>query len=135
MGCYHIETSPLIYRANQSTRFYMIMASVKRFVKFTGKHSCRNIFFYKVAGLMSAILLKNRLRHKYFPLNFEHYLSQNTSGGCLFISFTGYILSHFSALSMLFSGLGYTVFCEAKIERKLGVWIMEAKLPGKKYPI
>ena len=29
-GCYHIETSPLIYRANQWTGFYMIAVSVMK---------------------------------------------------------------------------------------------------------
>ena len=40
----------------------------------------------KVAGLKPAILLKRRLRHRCFPLNFVKFLrttfSQNTSGGC-----------------------------------------------------
>ena len=29
-GCYYIETSPLICRANQLTGFYMIMASIMK---------------------------------------------------------------------------------------------------------
>ena len=32
-GCYHIETNPLICRANQWTGFYMIMASVMKELK------------------------------------------------------------------------------------------------------
>ena len=32
-GCYHIETSPLIYSANQLTGFYMITASIMKDLK------------------------------------------------------------------------------------------------------
>ena len=31
------------------------------FTKFTGKHLCQSLFFYKVAGLKNATLLKKRL--------------------------------------------------------------------------
>ena len=33
----------------------------KNFAKFTGKHLCQKILFYKVAGLRPATLLKKRL--------------------------------------------------------------------------
>ena len=32
-GCYHIGTSPLIFRANQWTGFYMISASIMKELK------------------------------------------------------------------------------------------------------
>ena len=34
---------------------------LRNFVKFTGKHLCQSLFFNKVAGLMSATLLKKKL--------------------------------------------------------------------------
>ena len=37
---------------------------------FTGKHLCQNIFFNEVAGLRPATLLKKRLWHRRFPVNF-----------------------------------------------------------------
>ena len=37
--------------------------------KFTGKHLCQSLFFNKVADA-SATLLKKRLRHRCFPVNF-----------------------------------------------------------------
>ena len=43
--------------------------SVKKaffFAKFTGKHLCQNLFFYKVAGLRPATSLKKRLWHSVF---------------------------------------------------------------------
>ena len=47
---------------------------LKNFTKFTGKHLCQSLFFNKVAGLRSATLLKKRLWHRYFPVNFAKFL-------------------------------------------------------------
>ena len=43
---------------------------LKNFTEFIGKHLCQSLFFNKVAGLRPANLLKKRLRHKYFYVNF-----------------------------------------------------------------
>ena len=40
------------------------------FAKFIGKHLCQSLFFNKVAGLSSATLLKKRLWHRCFLVNF-----------------------------------------------------------------
>ena len=50
---------------------------LKNFAKFTGKHLCQNLFFNKVAGLRPATLLKNRLWHRYFPVNFAKSLRKS----------------------------------------------------------
>ena len=54
---------------------------LRNFVKFTGKHLCQSHFFNKVA------LLKKRLRHRCFPVNFAKFLRtpflQNTFGRLL----------------------------------------------------
>ena len=59
---------------------------LKNFIKFTGKHLCRSLCFNKVAGLRPATLLKKRLWHRCFLVNFLKILrkpfQQNTSGGC-----------------------------------------------------
>ena len=58
---------------------------LRNFAKFTGKHLCQSLFFNKVSGVRPAILLKKRLWHRCFPVNFAKFLrtlSQNTSGGC-----------------------------------------------------
>ena len=47
---------------------------VKNFAKFTGKHLCQSLFFNKVAGLRPATLLKKRLWHRCFPVNFAKLL-------------------------------------------------------------
>ena len=47
---------------------------LRNFVKFTGKHLCQSFFFNKVAGLRPATLLKKRLWHRCFPVNFARFL-------------------------------------------------------------
>ena len=60
---------------------------LRKSAKFTGKHLCRSLFFNEIAGLSLATLLKKRLWHRYFPVNFEKFLRtpflQNTSGRLL----------------------------------------------------
>ena len=47
---------------------------LKSFTKFTEKHLCQIFFFDKVAGLRRAALLKKRLRHRLFSVNFVIFL-------------------------------------------------------------
>ena len=47
---------------------------LRSFAKFTGKHLCQGFFFNKFAGLRPAILLKMRLWHRYFLVNFGEFL-------------------------------------------------------------
>ena len=47
---------------------------LENFSKFTGKHLCHSLFFNKVACLRSATLLKARLWHSCFHVNFEEFL-------------------------------------------------------------
>ena len=65
---------------------------LRNFAKLTGKYLFQVLFFSKVAGLMSATLLKKRLWHRCFPVNFAKFLrtsfSQNTSGRLLLILLT-----------------------------------------------
>ena len=53
------------------------------FSKVTGKHLCQGLFYNKVAGPEPATLLKIRLWHRCFPMNFAKFLRapslQNTS--------------------------------------------------------
>ena len=48
--------------------------ALSNFAKFTGKHLCQSLFFNKVAGLRPATLLKKRLWHRCFPVNFAKFL-------------------------------------------------------------
>ena len=60
---------------------------LRNFAKFIEKHLCQSLFFNKAAGLRPAILLKKRLWHSCFPVNFGKFLrtlfSQNTPGRLL----------------------------------------------------
>ena len=59
----------------------------KNFAKSTGTNLCQSLLFNKVAGLRSATLLKKRLWHRFFPVNFAKCLRklfvQNTYGRLL----------------------------------------------------
>ena len=44
------------------------------FTKLTGKQLCQSLFFHEVEGLRSATLLKKRLWHSCFPVNFAKFL-------------------------------------------------------------
>ena len=47
---------------------------LRNFSKFTGKYLRQSLFFNKVAGLRFATLLKKRLWHRRFPVNFAKFL-------------------------------------------------------------
>ena len=47
---------------------------LRNFSKFTGKHLCQVLFYNKVAGPEPATLLKMRLWHRCFPINFAKFL-------------------------------------------------------------
>ena len=47
---------------------------LKNLEKFTGKHLYQSLFFNKVASLGPATLLKKRLWHRCFPVNFSKFL-------------------------------------------------------------
>ena len=57
---------------NRSSRPQMFCkkGALKNFEKFTGKHLNQSLFFNKVADLRTATLLKKRLWHRCFPVNF-----------------------------------------------------------------
>ena len=61
--------------------------SSQNFAKFTGTYLCQSLFFNKVAGLRPATLLKKRLWHRCFPVNFAKFhrtfFLQNRSGRLL----------------------------------------------------
>ena len=47
---------------------------IKVVLRNTGKHLCRSLFFNKVTGLRPATLLKRRLWHRCFSVNFAKFL-------------------------------------------------------------
>ena len=77
-----------IYRSSHR-RYSVTKGVLRNFAKFTGKHLCQSLFFNKVAGLRPATLLKRRLWHRCFPVNFAKFLRrpvlQNTFGRLLLL--------------------------------------------------
>ena len=63
----------VVYRSGGPEVFYKIGA-LKNFAKFTGKHLCQSLFFYKVPDVRPATLLKKRLWHRSFLVNFAKFL-------------------------------------------------------------
>ena len=47
---------------------------LRNVANFTGKHLCRSLFFNKVTGLRPVTLLKRRLWHRWFFVNFAKFL-------------------------------------------------------------
>ena len=62
-----------IFRSSQQ-RCSMRKDVLRNFAKFTGEHLCQRLFLNKVAGLRPAILIKKRLWHRCFPVNFAKFL-------------------------------------------------------------
>ena len=50
------------------------MGVIKNLAEFTDKHLFWSIFFNKVVGLGPTTLLKKKLQHKCFPVNFAKFL-------------------------------------------------------------
>ena len=71
----------------QTSKMFFKKGVLKNFVKLTGKHLCCSLFFNKAAGLRTTTLLRKRLWHRCFPVNFAKFLRtpflQNTSGHLL----------------------------------------------------
>ena len=61
---------PSLYCRSNTTKVFCKKVALKNFAKFTAKHLCQSPFFNKVAGLRSESLLKWRLCHKRFLVNF-----------------------------------------------------------------
>ena len=69
------RTTPLSFHGKSDwieavVRRCSIESLLRNFEKFTGKHLCQCLFFNKGAGLSYATLLKKRLWHSCFPVNF-----------------------------------------------------------------
>ena len=61
-------------KQKQSSRGVLLKGVLRNLTKFTGKQLYQSLFFNKVANLRPATLLKKRLWHRYFPVNFVKFL-------------------------------------------------------------
>ena len=94
------------------------------FSKFTGKHLCQSLFFNKVAGISPATLLKKRLWHRCFSVNFAKFLwtpfLQNTSGWLLLLLLV-VSTSFIPMISVLSSILEELLHCASNTKLKLNI--------------
>ena len=61
-------------KKKQSSRGVLLKGVLRNLTKFTGKQLYPRLFFNKVADLRPATLLKKRLWHRCFPVNFVKFL-------------------------------------------------------------
>ena len=61
-------------KQKQSSRGVLLKGVLRNLTKFTGKQLYQRLFFNKVADLRPATLLKKRLWHRCFPVNFVKFL-------------------------------------------------------------
>ena len=74
-----------LFRSSRSQMFYRI-SDLNNFAKLTGKHLYGGLFLMKFQawGLGPATLLKKRLQHKCFPVNFQEHLFCGISKNAFF---------------------------------------------------
>ena len=72
---------------------------LKNLAKLTGKQLCQSLFFNNVEGLRSATLLKKRLWHKCFPVNFVKrpatLIKKRLWHRCFFVNFVEFLSTPF----------------------------------------
>ena len=66
-----------LHRSNHQ-RYSKEKGVLENFTRFTRKHMCQSLFLNKVVGLRSVTLLRKRLRHRCFPVNFVKRLKTPT---------------------------------------------------------
>ena len=71
----HVEAFLLWISRSSHQRCSMKKTVLTNFAKFTGKHLRQSLFCNEVARLRPATLLKKRLWHRCFPVNFAKFLS------------------------------------------------------------
>ena len=80
---------------------------LRNFTKFTGKHLCQSLFFSEVAGLRPATLLKKKLWHRCFPVNFAKFLRTT-----FFIEHLWWLLLNTDLYIFIFTySFGKLIFC------------------------
>ena len=71
-----LNTSPQFSHAG-AFRGVLKRGVLNNFAKFTGKHLSQSLFFNRIAHLKPVTLLKKRLEHRCFPVNFCEIFQNN----------------------------------------------------------
>ena len=91
---------------------------LRNLTKFTGKHLCQSLFFFnKVAGQRPATLLKKRLLHRCFPVNFVKILRtpfyiEHLWWLLLYVQLSNIELHHNTLLQIIKPGFHYGLTCD-----------------------
>ena len=64
----------VVIQRNTRPEVFRSKGVLKGLAKFTAKHLCQSLFFNKVANLRPVTLLKKRLWHSCFPVDFAKFL-------------------------------------------------------------
>ena len=72
--CTFHSDAKLHHNENHPPEMFCKKGVLGNFAKFTKKHVCQSLFFINVVGLKPGILLKKRLWHTCFPVNFLKFL-------------------------------------------------------------
>ena len=78
-------------------RCSMKKSVLRNFAKFTTKHLCQSLYFNKVAPLRSATLLKKRLWHSCFPVNFTKFLRTTSLRNIFFLDNCSWIKGFYNS--------------------------------------
>ena len=68
------EVSEAVVQRSSRPEVFCTKGVLKNFAKSTGKHLCQSLFFNRVADVRPATLLKKRLWHRCFPVDFAKFL-------------------------------------------------------------
>ena len=60
----------IVFDMKVFTEVFREKGVLRSFAKFTGKYLCQSLCFNKVTGLRLATILKKRVWHRYFLMNF-----------------------------------------------------------------
>ena len=74
LGIHYFKSSCPKNKQKQPPEVFYKNGVLRNLAKFRGKHLCQSLLFNKVAGLSPATLLKKRLWHKCFLVNFAKFL-------------------------------------------------------------
>ena len=73
---FNTNSTVFLFFRSSLPKVFCKKGALRNFAKLTGKHLCQSLFFNKVAGLRPATLLRKRLWHRWFPVNFAKFLEQ-----------------------------------------------------------
>ena len=70
--CNECKIMNAVFSSNSPKAFWK-KDILENFANSTGKHQCQSLFFNKVEALSPVTLLKKRLQHRCFPMDFAKY--------------------------------------------------------------